>query len=202
MQELVEETQDDGYVVELVSERPTPIVKLVDLRESRAATLKNRLRTQRIESGPKQEIFKEAQLTWFMGEADEAHKISKVREDLEKGGHKVDVVYKTKKRQRSPPKEEMIAKLEEVAQGLEDVSKQWKAISLTGGAGILHLQSKVRVSSKVDVEELKESVPKHIQVKEERRARAEKNRQLREEERLRAEEALKNPDATKSLWSV
>ena len=188
LEQLLEETKDE-YIVELIEENP-PIVKLIDIKEARASTLEERLRAKR-KGGS--EVQKEAQITWTMEPADEAHKIQKVREDLEKGNCKVEISFTTKKRQRPPPRPEMQAKVEEIAESLEDLSKQWKPYSLTNHNATLYLQSKIRVSTKVSREELMERVPKHIQQKEERKARAEKRMALAEQERLdriKAEEEL------------
>ncbi|KAJ3544582.1 hypothetical protein NMY22_g2737 [Coprinellus aureogranulatus] len=186
LDELLEETKDE-YIVELVQENP-PIVKLIDIKEARAATLAERLRAKR-KGGTEDQ--KEAVLTWATEPADEAHRLQKVREDLEKGNCKVDLTFMTKKRTRPPPRAEMQAKVEEIAESLEDVAKQWKPYFLSYTTATLYLQSKIRVSNKVSREELMENVPKHIQQKEERKARAEKRMALAEQERLEREEAEK-----------
>jgi translation initiation factor IF-3 len=188
LEHLLEDTKDE-YIVELIEEHP-PTVKLIDIKEARASTLEERLRAKR-KGGS--EVQKEAQISWTMEPADKMHRIQKVREDLEKGNCKVDISFITKKRQRPPPRPEMQAKVEEVAESLEDVAKQWKPYALTSHNATLYLQSKIRVSSKVSREELMERVPKHIQQKEERKARAEKRMVLAEQERLesiKAEEDL------------
>lgn len=179
LDELLESTKDE-YIIELIEESP-PIVKLIDVKEARAATLEERLRAKRRGGSEDQ---KEAQLAWTIDPADEAHRIQKIREDLEKGNCKFDLALTTKRKQKPPPRPEMQAKLEEIAESLEDVAKQWKPYAMTYTTATLYLQSKTRVSNKVSKEELMERVPKHIQLKEERKARAEKRMALAEQERL------------------
>lgn len=186
LDELLESTKDD-YIVELIEENP-PIVKLIDIKEARAATLEERLRAKRKGGSEDQ---KEAQLAWTIDPADEAHRLQKIREDLEKGNCKFDLVFVTKRKQKPPPRSEMQAKIEGIAESMEDVAKQWKPYDLTYTTATLYLQSKTRVSSKVSKEELMERVPKHIQLKEERKARAEKRMALAEQERLERLEAEK-----------
>lgn len=197
LDELLESTKDE-YIVELIEENP-PIVKLLDIKEARAATLEERLRAKR-KGGT--EDLKEAQLTWTIDPADEAHRLQKVREDLEKGNVKFDLTFQTKKKQKPPPRSEMQAKIEGIAESLEDVAKQWKPYEITYTSATLYLQSKTRVSTKVSKEELMERVPKHIQLKEERKARAEKRKALAEQERLERLEAEKELLETARLKSA
>ncbi|KAF5337330.1 hypothetical protein D9611_002861 [Ephemerocybe angulata] len=80
---------------------------------------------------------------------------------------------------------------------------EWKPAEFARATATLFLQSKASPSASTKLpskEQLRESVPKSVVGKEERRAKEERNRLLREKERLKAEEDLVK--ATKDLWGV
>ncbi|KAJ2918227.1 hypothetical protein MD484_g2199, partial [Candolleomyces efflorescens] len=187
-------SEDDGFVVELVQERP-PIVKIIDLKSARAQTLKKRQIEKRMAGGA-QEDLKEVRLTWGMADADFQHKFQKLRDDLSKGNCRVDVVFVNKKGQKPLPPQEREERVRELIDSLEDVSKEWKPHETKGVFAYVYLQSKIKVSNKIDINELKESVPKHIQQKEERKLRQQKN--------LEKQRAAGQPSEKdyRNLWGV
>jgi hypothetical protein len=147
-------------------------------------------------AGGSQEVLKEVRLTWSMADADFQHKFQKLREDLSKGNCRVDVVFVHKKGHRPLPPQEREERVRELIESLEDVSKEWKPYETKGVYAYIYLQSKIKVSNKIDIEELKESIPKHIQQKEERKLRQQKN--------LEKQRAAGQPSATDygNLWGV
>ncbi|RXW20028.1 hypothetical protein EST38_g5823 [Candolleomyces aberdarensis] len=186
-------SEDDGFVVELVQEHPDPIVKIVDLKSSRAQTLKQRQIEKRM-AGGSQEVLKEAHFTWSMADADFQHRFQKLQDDLSKGNCRVDVVFANKRGHKPLPPHEREERVRELVESLEEVSKEWKPHETKGTYAYVYLQSKVKVSNKVNIEELKESVPKHIQQKEERRLRQQKN--------LEKQRAAGQSSEYGSLWGV
>ncbi|TFK28688.1 hypothetical protein FA15DRAFT_753359 [Coprinopsis marcescibilis] len=169
LEDVFKEYPEDKFLVELVSEEP-PVVEVLNLTESRVNTLLER--QYKNQTGTKV-ISKEIQLTWSMGEADEAHKLQKVREELEKG-HRVDVVFVPKKGVTAPTFWEMQGKLAKIQTSLEDISMEWKAIRIAKPLSVIYLQSKVKASKKLDREEMKNSIPKHIQEREQRAKKQQK----------------------------
>ncbi|EAU80572.1 hypothetical protein CC1G_09969 [Coprinopsis cinerea okayama7 len=193
LQEILDSLNLEEYYVELVSETP-PVVRIVDIKEARAGTLAERQKSKR--GAGQKDMHKEAQLTWSMAEADEAHKLSKVREDLEKG-YRVDIVFSPKPRARAPAQMEMRFKLEEVRKKFDDVAKEWKAMSVDKRMGVLYLQSKVKVTAKVDREVLKESIPKSVLEKRERIEREQKHLAMKQQQ---AQKDLES--SYQNLWGV
>jgi translation initiation factor IF-3 len=127
------------YSVELVSAGPTPIVKVINKRETYE---KNKERKARARQQMEQ---KEIQLTWGIASQDLTHKLKKVRAVLERGG-RVDLVYAPRKGQPLPTKEGMHARVEETMDILTDVGKEWKPREIKKAVTALYLQGKTKQS--------------------------------------------------------
>jgi len=127
------------WIVELVSDSPEPIVRVLDRKESFQKQKEQRRALRKgLKSG---EAPKEIQLTWGTASGDIVHKLAKVRSHLEKG-YKADVVFAPKKRQGLPTRKEMQARVQEVVLALEDVGKEWKAREVTPTMTIMFFQGK------------------------------------------------------------
>jgi len=121
--------------VELVAATPEPIVKII-----KSSDLYNKLQAQldrKREHRPREE--KEIQLTWGISPSDLQHKLTKTRDELEKG-NRVDLVYTTKKGQTKPTPEEMEARAQELLDLLADAGKEWQTRVVTKTTVLLHLQ--------------------------------------------------------------
>ncbi|KAJ3553954.1 hypothetical protein NM688_g3348 [Phlebia brevispora] len=128
---LVDDIQNDPdrrkwQIVELVTEKPEPIVKLVDRREEYR---KQRDHADKAKESKKVTGEKEVQMTWGVAAGDLAHKLKKAREALTQG-YKVTIVYAPKKGQTFPTKDEMREKVRKTVELLEDVGQEWKPTEL------------------------------------------------------------------------
>ena len=125
------------HFVELVSVNPSPVVKIISKKD---AFDRQKERKAKMRAATKNEIEqKEIQLTWGVASGDLAHKLKKVRQELEKG-NRVDLVYAPKKGQRLPTPDEMEARVQETLGLLQDVGKEWKEREVRRGVAAIHLQ--------------------------------------------------------------
>ncbi|KAF9782333.1 hypothetical protein BJ322DRAFT_983883, partial [Thelephora terrestris] len=107
--------------VELVSDRPDPIVRIVNKKEAREKYKELRKRAQ---AAARAQVRKEIQVTWGVAPGDLAHKLEKVRHELV-GGKKVDLIFASKRGQVVPTKQEMDVRLNGVLETLADVGKEY-----------------------------------------------------------------------------
>ena len=122
--------------VELVSDAPDPIVKIVNTKEARE---KYRELKKRAQAAARAQVRKEIQVTWGVAAGDLAHKLGKVRQELV-GGKKVDLIFASKKGQVVPTKEEMEARLKAVLETLADVGKEYLPREVRKTTTILYLK--------------------------------------------------------------
>jgi translation initiation factor IF-3 len=125
------------HFIELVSEHPNPLVKVFSKKEAydrRRASEEKRKVTAR-----NQMDQKEIQMTWGVGRGDLAHKLKKVRRELEKG-NRVDLVYAPKKGQPKPTPKEKELRVQETLDFIRDVGKEWKSREDRDGMTIIYLQ--------------------------------------------------------------
>ena len=126
------------YCVELVAERPQPIVKIIDLVDSYH---KKREAAKKKKDSVVRE--KEIQMTWSVAQGDFEHKMRKAREALA-DGERVTIGFARKKGQQFPKPVEMTARLDETAQSLADVAEEWKPkVVLPNHTAFLYLRNKV-----------------------------------------------------------
>lgn len=96
---------------------------------------------------------KEFQFTWSISGGDLAHKLERVKDELRKGG-RVDVVLAPKRRQKAPPPEEMRSRVQEIADSLEDVGKEWKEREIDRAIATIYLKGlDVPGDTPIDAEE-------------------------------------------------
>ncbi|KAI0076213.1 hypothetical protein K474DRAFT_1293765 [Panus rudis PR-1116 ss-1] len=126
------------YLVELVTEKPEPIVRIVKRSDAWAATKEAK---QKRKEKAKAEDVKEIQLTWGTDLHDFEHKLKKVREELE-SGHKVSMVFAPKKGQPWLNKDGMKVKVDEAVAQLSDVAAEWKPREELRATFIVFLQPK------------------------------------------------------------
>ncbi|KAF5371938.1 hypothetical protein D9615_008083 [Tricholomella constricta] len=122
--------------VELVSLTPGPLVKIFSKSEVRQhaqeAAMKARVSARK-------NIHKEVQLTWSAAPGDLAHKLGKIRQELERGA-RVDLVFTRKKNQTPLSIPDMQARALEVVEELADVSKEWKEREVRANMTAIFLQ--------------------------------------------------------------
>lgn len=122
--------------VELVADRPDPIVKVVNTREARE---KYRELKKRAQAAARAQVRKEIQVTWGVAAGDLAHKLEKARNELV-GGKKVDLIFATKKGQAVPTIQEMDARLKGALETLADVGKEYLPREVRKTMTVLYLK--------------------------------------------------------------
>jgi translation initiation factor IF-3 len=122
--------------VELVSEHPQPVVKIVDTKE---AARKYKEQRKQAKAVARAQEHKEIQLTWGVASGDLAHKMNKVRQELEKG-RRVDLILAHKRGQVVPTKQDMGARLKEILDALSDVGKEYLPRDERNNITALHLK--------------------------------------------------------------
>jgi len=129
------------HFVELVSENPAPIVKLISKKEAfdKYKALKARLKAA------KPIDQKEIQLTWGVASGDLTHKLKKVRVELERG-NRVDLVYAPKKGHPVPGPKEIQLRVQETVDMMADVGKEWKPREIERSVVVIHFQGKTKQS--------------------------------------------------------
>jgi translation initiation factor IF-3 len=123
------------HFVELVSEEPNPIVKIKDKKEEYSWMKEKRARLKLANSIQQKEV----QMTWGVASGDLAHKLKKVRRELEKG-NRVDLVYAPKKDQALPSPLKIEERLRETVDLLADVGKEWRPRNIQRNIAILSFQ--------------------------------------------------------------
>jgi len=121
------------YYVELVALNPDPVVKII-----KSSDVYNKMRA-RAERRKVRREQKEVQMTWAISPGDLAHKLAKVREELE-AGNRVDLVYMSKSGQPKPTPEQVEAQAAETVKLLEDAGAEWKPRTTTKTTLIMSFQ--------------------------------------------------------------
>lgn len=122
--------------VELVADRPDPIVRIINKKEAREKYKELRKRAQ---AAARAQARKEIQVTWSAAPGDLAHKLGKVRQELV-GGKKVDLIFTSKSGQVVPTKQEIDARLKGVLDTLTDVGKEYLPRAVRRAMTILYLK--------------------------------------------------------------
>ena len=122
--------------VELVADRPDPIVKVVNTREARE---KYRELKKRAQAAARAQVRKEIQVTWGVAAGDLAHKLEKARNELV-GGKKVDLIFATKKGQAVPTTQEMDTRLKGALETLAGVGKEYLPREVRKTMTVLYLK--------------------------------------------------------------
>lgn len=125
-------------LVELVAEKPEPIVKIRDTRE-----MYKKAREQKVsKAGDTKE--KEIQMSWGLAETDFERKLNKAREELERG-NSVDLTFARKKGQPFLTPDEMKSQVQRAVDALADISKE------SGGRTIRQHTATVALRSTVEI---------------------------------------------------
>jgi len=123
-------------MLELVAEKPDPIVKVVDKKAS-YSRMKEQKARKKDEAKTREE--KEVQMTWGVASGDLQHKLKKARQELQKG-NRVNLVFAPKKGQESLTPAQMAERVQETVDLLADVGKEWKVREAQGRTAVIHLQ--------------------------------------------------------------
>ncbi|KAI0346956.1 hypothetical protein BDW22DRAFT_1425048 [Trametopsis cervina] len=124
--------------VELVAEKPQPIVKYVNIREE---YMKSKVLSQKKREVAKAQKTKEIQVNFQVADGDLAHKLKKAREALEQG-HRVIIVYTNKKRIARFTPSEMQEKAVSTVEMLADVAREFKPLDVLHSSATISLEPK------------------------------------------------------------
>jgi translation initiation factor IF-3 len=113
---LLREIDQSTQFIELVSEKPNPIVRIRDKKEARDQ--EKQLKERRASS---RTVLKEIKVSWVISSGDLDHKVTQMRQNLSKG-YKVSVVFAAKPGQLPPPVTESEKVLDRVVDSLKDVA--------------------------------------------------------------------------------
>lgn len=162
--------------VELVNaeQGSIPIVKVMDKKEEFNREKKLKLRAREVAMNNRQ---KEVQLTWGSTSSDTAHKLERMRQELEKG-LRVDLVFTPKKGQVLPKPGEMQVQIQEIVDMMADVAKEWKPREKGRAVTAIFLQGTAPSALEV------KKVPKKVRRREE----------LKERERLKSQKQISDAD--------
>jgi len=136
LSDVLESVDLKAFRVELVTEEPEPIVKIVDRRDSYQKWKEQKKAFRKSAKAGEQ---KEIQITWGVDDGDLKHKITKARAELEKG-YRVDIVISPRKGQKLPKPDEMAARVSEIASMLLDIAKEWKARDIQKTTAVMSFQ--------------------------------------------------------------
>ena len=175
LKDILASIDETTHYLELVSETPA-LVKIFDKAEKKIRYLAQKARAR---ASAQRNQRKEIQLTWSTQPGDIAHKLAKVREELEKGC-RVDLVFAPKKNTNNPPIMVMRQRLDEFVAGCADLSSEWRERVFERGMGLAFLQSKVEIQVP-GKEDFRELLPKSVL------RRQEKMLEEREKEKKRME---------------
>lgn len=122
--------------VELVADKPDPVVKIINTKEARD---KYREAKKRAQAAARAQVRKEIQVTWGAAAGDMAHKLEKVRQALS-GGRKVDLIFASKKGQVVPTKQDMDVRVKGALETLADAGKEYLPRQEWKNMVVLHLK--------------------------------------------------------------
>lgn len=125
----------DRFCIELVTEKPEPIVKIVDLAADYHKAKEQNKKKKEISKVREKEI----QMTWSVDVGDREHKMMKTREALAEGA-RVVIAFTRKKGQKFISPEERQQKMAEVVQELSDVAEEYKARAMPGLNAFIYLR--------------------------------------------------------------
>ena len=126
------------HMVQLVTD-DQPIVKILDKKE-----VFDKLKALKRAKSNSQRLLpedKEIQMTWGVANSDLAHKVGKVRKELEKK-NRVNLVFAPKKRQPVPSPTERNEKVNEVLEMLKDIGTESRPRTFLKSLLTLHLEAK------------------------------------------------------------
>ncbi|KAF7301295.1 hypothetical protein MIND_00694500 [Mycena indigotica] len=142
MQALLKEIDLTQERIELVAEKPSPIVVVVNIKQD-MLRVKRVKEKQRVAN--KKDQAKELQLTWTSEESDMEHKLNRLRQHLETGA-RMDVVFSTKPKTVAPPVKIQQQKVADVIERLAEVSTQWRPVEWRKNLAIISLRGSKLVS--------------------------------------------------------
>ncbi|KAJ7047858.1 hypothetical protein C8F04DRAFT_920936, partial [Mycena alexandri] len=122
--------------VELVTEDPIPIVRVVNKRDALAREKLKKIKQREV---ARKNIVKEVQLTWWSEQSDMEHKIARVRMYLEMGA-RVDIVFSSKPNTPPPPMKVRKERVQNTIELMEGIATEWKPVEWRKSMAAIYLQ--------------------------------------------------------------
>ena len=188
LEDILASIDETTHYVELVSETPA-LVKIFDKAEKKIRFLAQKARAK---VSAKRNLRKEVQLTWNTQPGDIAHKLAKVREELEKGS-RVDLVFAPKPKTDHPPIMVMRQRLDEFVASCADLASEWRERVFERGMGLAFLQSKVEIQVP-DKEDFRGLLPKSVLRRQERMSKE----RAKEKKRIEAQASAQPSEQSES----
>jgi len=111
------------HFAELQRTEPFPVVKIIDKSEAHHKKLKAK---EQQKAAARKNVRKEFQFTWGMAQGDVSYRMERVKDALGKGS-KVDIVFAPKPGVKTGPAlPEMKQRMDELVDGLKDMSSEYK----------------------------------------------------------------------------
>ena len=146
----------DTHVVRLYSSDP-PTVVVASKIEEKVRRLEKKAE-EKLTLERRKLVTKKRQITWFTEGSDLQYKLQSIRDDLERGNARLDIQFLGKAGLKSPPRAEMIERLNGVTAIFKDISNEWKQKEVGSKNATLFLQStnkkKLILPTKEELEEL------------------------------------------------
>jgi len=187
---LLESVDTTTHVVRLISHDP-PIVRVLSQMEDKIRKVSMKAR-RKVREEKRHILNKEAQMSWFTAPQDFEHKVHKIREDLEKGDVRVDIIFNPKPKVRGPTREEMMEQLAEVTNKLSDVSVEWREKEFLRGTARMFLQSTVKKERLLPTQEEVEEMAKEDVERQERQLQRKKKKE---------QSLQKEKEVNRGIWS-
>ncbi|KDR74499.1 hypothetical protein GALMADRAFT_250477 [Galerina marginata CBS 339.88] len=177
---ILDTVDHSTHILRLISHDP-PVVQILAHLDDKMQKLERKA-TRKANEERKHVVNKEAQLTWFTADQDFDHKVVKVREDLEKGDVRIDVVFNPKAGVRNPTKDEMLEHLDEVARRVADVANEWREREFRRGSARVSFQSTVKKEKLLPTQEEMKEMAKEAVKKRERQLSRQKQKEERQKD--------------------
>jgi len=139
LEHVLDSFNKDTHFAILVESNP-PTVRITSKLEETMRKLGDKAEKKAVASKGKI-VTKTVQLSWVTAGGDYDHKVEKLVEDLQKPAVRAEVVFTPKRRVRSPPKDEMNQRLNEVFDKVKEFSTEWKERDFSRGGATIYLQS-------------------------------------------------------------
>jgi len=136
LSDVLQSIDSKSQYVQLVSEDPQPLVKILNKLEQYNKLKEWQKRQKGVAAS---NVRKEIQMTWGVESSDFTHKVNKARKELERGS-RVELVFAPKANQPVPSRAMMEARINQTMENLADIAKEWLPRKVERGVAILYLK--------------------------------------------------------------
>ncbi|KAJ7229146.1 hypothetical protein GGX14DRAFT_345403 [Mycena pura] len=122
--------------VELVSDTPEPIVRIINKKQE---LLRQKKLKERQREAARLNVVKEVQLTWGSEQSDMDHKLARVRAYLEMGA-RVNIVFSAKPKTVPPRVKSQQEKVQSTIELMADISTTWQPVEWRKNTAVIFLR--------------------------------------------------------------